>query len=103
MTARAGVTLIELMVVLVILSVIASVTGLALRRAQPLRAVDRRLAVIAEARRVAIDSGRTVTVTVTVGEDSVPVAVTVHPDGSVITDASLGVDRLTGDSRAASR
>jgi prepilin-type N-terminal cleavage/methylation domain-containing protein len=88
------VTLIELMVVLTILSVIAGVTGLAVHRAPPVRATDARVAMIAAARRMAIDSGRSITVTVDV--DSVPTAVTVLPDGDVVADATLGVDRLTG-------
>ena len=96
--ARAGVTLIELMVVLTILSVIAGVTGLALRRAQPPRAVDARTAAIAIARRRALDSGLTVTVTIDI--DSVPTAVTARPDGSVIADGNLGINRLTGTARA---
>jgi prepilin-type N-terminal cleavage/methylation domain-containing protein len=98
MMTRAGVTLIELMIVLVILSVIAGVTGLALRRAQPPRTVDARVAAIAAARRVAIDSGRAVTVIVDI--DSVPTPVTARPDGSVIAEAGLGIDRLTGVARA---
>jgi prepilin-type N-terminal cleavage/methylation domain-containing protein len=98
MMSRAGVTLIELMVVLTILSVIAGVTGLAFRRAQPVRAVDVRMAAIARARQLAIDSGRTVTVLVDI--DSVPTPVTARPDGTVIADASLHVDRLSGGARA---
>jgi prepilin-type N-terminal cleavage/methylation domain-containing protein len=93
-TVRAGVTLVELMVVLVILSVMAAVTGIAVHRTPALRAVDVRVAAVAAARRTAIDSGRTITVIVE--GDSAPVPVTVGPDGSVIADASLGVDRLTG-------
>jgi prepilin-type N-terminal cleavage/methylation domain-containing protein len=91
---RAGVTLIELMVVLTILSVLAAVTGLALRRAQPLGAVDARTAIIARARQLAVDSGRPVHTTVDV--DSVPTPVTAYPDGSVIGDAALHIDRLSG-------
>jgi prepilin-type N-terminal cleavage/methylation domain-containing protein len=98
MIARAGVTLIELMVVLTILSIIAGVTGLALRRAQPPRATDVRMAAIARARQLAIDSGRAVTVVVDL--DSVQTPVTAHPDGSVIADAALHIDRLDGGSRA---
>jgi prepilin-type N-terminal cleavage/methylation domain-containing protein len=93
-TARAGVTLIELMVVLTILSVLAAVAGLALQRAQPLRAVDQRTAIIARARQLAIDSGHTVRTTVDV--DSVSTPITAYPDGSVIGDAALHIDRLSG-------
>ena len=91
---RAGVTLIELMVVLTILSVIAAVTGLALRRAQPVRAVDVRTAIIARARQLAIDSGHPVHATIDL--DSVPTPITANPDGSVIADGVLQIDRLGG-------
>ena len=92
--ARPGVTLVELIVVLTIIGVMAGVAGLAARRAAPVRETDARLAAVLAARRLAIDSARPVTVEI--GGDTVPRRVTANPDGSVVADAQLGIDRLTG-------
>jgi prepilin-type N-terminal cleavage/methylation domain-containing protein len=98
-TMRAGVTLVELIVVLAILSVIAGVTTLAFRHADPGPSVPSWVSAVAAARRTAIDSGRSVSLTIHVG-DAV-YAATALPDGSVIADAPLGIDRLTGEPRRA--
>ncbi len=91
---RAGVTLAELMVVLVLLGLMAGVVGLAFQREHtPLSAgtgTDR----IAAARHEALSSGRTVRFQVTIGGRSVTVAA--FPDGRVIAPAELRVDVLTG-------
>jgi prepilin-type N-terminal cleavage/methylation domain-containing protein len=92
---RAGVTLVELIVVLAILSVVAGVTTLAFRRADTGPSVPLWVSAITQARRVALDSARTVSLTVRVG-DSV-YAATALPDGSVVADPRLGIDRLTGE------
>jgi prepilin-type N-terminal cleavage/methylation domain-containing protein len=97
MTARPGVTLLELMVVLTILSVTAAVTGVAVRRAQPVHVADLRAAAIARARRMAIHSGHPVTASIDI--DSVLAPITALPGGSVIADSTLHVDRLTGGVR----
>ena len=92
---RAGVTLVELMVVLVLLSVMAGIVAVTWR-AEP--AVRTRPTgpreVVAAARLRAIESGSNVTVSVLVGERHVDV--TAHPDGRVVGAASLGFDPLTG-------
>jgi general secretion pathway protein H len=92
---RSGVTLVELIVVLAILGVIAGVTTLAFRTAQPGPRIEPWASAIAQARRTALDSARVVSLTVDIG-DSV-YAATALPDGSVVADARLGVDRLTGE------
>jgi prepilin-type N-terminal cleavage/methylation domain-containing protein len=94
-TMRSGVTLVELIVVLAILSVMAGVTTLAFRRADMTPQVAPWVSAIAAARRTAVDSDRTVSLTVRIG-DSV-YAATALPDGSVVADAALGVDRVTGE------
>jgi prepilin-type N-terminal cleavage/methylation domain-containing protein len=94
-TPRAGVTLVELIVVLAILSVMAGVTTLAFRRVDVTPQAAPWVSAIAAARRTAVDSNRTVSVTVPV-EDNV-YAATALPDGSVVADAALGIDRLTGE------
>lgn len=91
---RLGVTLVELIVVLTILGVVAGVTGLAVRRVAPVHEADARAAAIGAVRRAAIDSARVVTADV--AGDTVPYRVTAYPDGSVVADRALGIDRLTG-------
>ena len=98
-TKRAGVTLVELIVVLAILGVIAGVTTLAFRRADTGPSVPLWVGAIAQARRVALDSARAMSLTVRVG-DSV-YAATALPDGSMVADTGLGFDRLTGEVRRA--
>jgi prepilin-type N-terminal cleavage/methylation domain-containing protein len=95
MTPRAGVTLVEFIVVLAILSVVAGVTTLAFRRADGGPLAPSWIGAVAQARRTALDSARAVNLTVRVG-DSV-YAATALPDGSVVADARLGIDRLTGE------
>jgi prepilin-type N-terminal cleavage/methylation domain-containing protein len=92
---RPGVTLIELIVVLAIVAIMAGVTTLAFRRADMTPTVAPWVSAVAAARRTAVDSGRTVSLTVRVGDKVY--AATALPDGSVVADAALGVDRLTGE------
>jgi len=94
MRDRSGVTLLELMVVLVLLSVLASVVALAFRatpRAQPLDQANKR---VLAARDSALRFGHPVTVNVEVaGSQGVATA---FPDGRVIADTALHFDALTG-------
>ena|SRR5258706_426793 len=92
---RVGVTLVELMVVLVLLSVMAGIVAVTWRPDPPpgTRPSDAR-EVVAAARIRAIESGSNVTVSVLVGDRHVDV--TAHPDGRVVGAASLGFDALTG-------
>jgi prepilin-type N-terminal cleavage/methylation domain-containing protein len=96
---RRGVTLVELIVVLAILAVIAGVTTLAFRRADTRPIAPAWVAAIAAARRIALDSARTVALTITVGDTVL--AATALPDGSVVADARLAFDRLTGEATRA--
>src|SRR5262249_13622587 len=82
---RFGVTLVELIVVIAIVAVIASVTVLAFRRADLIPKVEPWVSAIAAARRTAVDSARSVSLIVRLG-DSV-YAATALPDGSIIADA----------------
>lgn len=93
---RAGVTLAELMVVIVILGVMAAVTGVAFARRAPVRDVDPRNAAIAAARAEAIRSGKPLTIRLG-SADSLALA-TAYPDGRVVTSATVAVDPLTGRS-----
>jgi len=89
---RAGVTLVELLVVLAIMAVMA---GVATFGAPPTHATPSDVAVrTASARRAALASGRPVSVTVVAfGHEH---AMSALPNGVVIADSLLGVDRLTG-------
>jgi prepilin-type N-terminal cleavage/methylation domain-containing protein len=89
-----GNTLIELLVVIAIIGVIAGVTGLAFRGTPEARVVDSAEARLAAARRQAIQSGRSVTVSVV--RHGRAYAATANPDGSVVADTSLAIDRLSG-------
>lgn len=90
---RKGVTLIELLVVLVILGLVSSVVGFApsAMEREPVSDVE---AAIAAARREALGSGSVVTIDVLI--DGRPRSVTALPDGSLVADPTLAVDRLSG-------
>lgn len=93
LAARIGVTLIELLVTLVLLGIIAGVTVLAIRRIDKPRSSDPRV-IIADTLRVVLASGRPALVRILT--DSGPAWSSVRPDGSVVADSLLDVDRLTG-------
>lgn len=103
MTARTrgGVTLVELMVVLVLLGVLAGVVGPALHAAPRAPAVDPVMAAILAARDSAVRAGHPVTIAVEV-EGQVRDA-TALPDGRVLTDAPVGLNPLSGSAHDAVR
>jgi prepilin-type N-terminal cleavage/methylation domain-containing protein len=90
---RRGTTLLEMLISVVLLGILASVATPALRRVTAPPAGDAFTA-IAESLDVAIASGRTITLEVVV--ESRPAFATVYPDGSVVADSAIHVDRLTG-------
>jgi prepilin-type N-terminal cleavage/methylation domain-containing protein len=97
---RAGVTLIELIVVIAILGVIAGLTGIAMRnadRAAPPSTARR----IAAARHEAITRGTPVELLLSSGDTSYTVLAL--PDGRVLADSALGIDVVSGAQRDASR
>lgn len=92
-TMRAGVTLLELLVVLVILAISTGITGVALNSA-PRAAPPTFSARIAHARRDAIRSGRSVTLPL---HDSTGVhVVRVSPDGTVLGASPFAVEWASG-------
>ncbi len=91
--SRAGVTLVELAVVIVVLELLSAMSGLALSRLRPMPD-DPRAHAVRRARTAAIDSGRAVTI----GGDTAPVLFL--PDGRTI---GLGLDPLTGELISAPR
>jgi prepilin-type N-terminal cleavage/methylation domain-containing protein len=88
-----GTTLVELLVVLCILGVIASVTVLAIRRLDS-PSPDDPAPILAESLRAAVDTPRTIVVRV--AHDGRPLSATIRPDGSMVADSALDADRLTG-------
>lgn len=98
---RAGVTLAELLVVIVILAVMAGVTVVAFARREPVAVANPILASIAAARVKSVNSGRPETIRLG-PPDSFALA-TVYPDGRVVTNAPVGIDPLSGRSGDAAR
>jgi prepilin-type N-terminal cleavage/methylation domain-containing protein len=99
--ARAGVTLIELIVVLAMLSILAGVVALALR-AEPSHdpgAATRALALAA--RDSSLRSGRAVSFISVVND--VEQAATAYPDGRIVAEASFRIDALSGRAADATR
>jgi hypothetical protein len=85
--------MLELIITLAVLALIASMTTLALRRTDRADPADR-AHTISDSSNAAVDASRTSSVAL---PDSVlPRIGTVHPDGSVVADSSLHVDRLSG-------
>lgn len=100
-TARRGFTLAELMVVIMILGVMAAVTGVAFATKAPVPVADARLARVAAARDSAVRTGQPTTVQLDV--DGALYLATTYPDGRVITDAPVAIDPLSGRSVRATR
>ena len=98
---RDGVTLAELMVVIVMLGVMAGVTAVAFARREPSAAANPTLAAIAAARAESIGSGKAVLIRLE-SDGSLSLA-TAYPDGRVVTDAPVAIDPLTGRSGDAAR
>lgn len=94
-----GVTVVELLVVLILLGLMAGVVGLTLRTAQPVRHPDAAHLAATQARDSAIHSGRPVTIVFT--SDSQRLDITALPDGQLVADARLAIDPLTGRANAA--
>lgn len=94
MTARRGVTLVELVVVIVLLSVVAAVGGISARRARPIQVADAAVSRVLAARDSALASGRMVTVLVRIAGQQT--SATAYPDGRLLADPRLGIDPFSG-------
>lgn len=91
-TASFGMTLIEVIVVVALIGAIGGVTALTLPRANALPANDPGR-VLAETRRTALRTGAARTARLII--DSVAHDVVAMPDGSVVADTGVALDRFT--------
>ena len=91
--SRRGTTLIELLIVLCVLGVVAGVTALAIRRIDR-PSSDDPATILAESLRAAVDTPRTILVRIP--NDGKPLWATIRPDGSIVGDSALEMDRFTG-------
>jgi type II secretory pathway pseudopilin PulG len=95
------VTLIELIVVLVLLSIVAGVVVLAIRATPSARPGDAALARVLAVRDSAIRTGRTRTITVAIA--GAQRSATAYPDGRVVADSAFHIDLLSGRPNDATR
>jgi prepilin-type N-terminal cleavage/methylation domain-containing protein len=93
--AQRGGTLIEMLVTLALLGVLASVATLAIRRVAPPDPNDP-LTIIADTINAVMKTGRPATLRFVV--NGRPALATLNPDGSIVADTVLHIDRLTGES-----
>jgi prepilin-type N-terminal cleavage/methylation domain-containing protein len=93
-SARPGITLVELIVALAIMAITAGIAGVAYSRAERVTALDEVEARLGAARQAAIRDRRAVTVTLTI--DGHVQDLTAFPDGSVVIDGPGDWDLLAG-------
>ena len=91
--ARTAATLIELLVTLALMGVVLGVATLAVRRIDP-PPLDDPYYMIRDSLRLAVSTGRSSTIRLLVA--GAAAAMTVNPDGSVVGDSVLGIERFTG-------
>lgn len=93
--ARAGTTLVELLVVLLVLGIATTIAGLAFHGSRTTPTPEATMVgEIAAARREAIATGRDVPTMMLL--DGRPHAVTAHADGTVLADSLPALDPLSG-------
>jgi prepilin-type N-terminal cleavage/methylation domain-containing protein len=91
---RAGVTLLELILVLAILGFMAGIVGLAAPRIVTITKADSATASAMELRALSIRGGHVVTGDVSMRSGIV--VVSAYPDGRVLADSALRIDPLSG-------
>jgi prepilin-type N-terminal cleavage/methylation domain-containing protein len=93
MRCRYGMTLVELLVTLAIMGVLLGVVTLAVRRiAEPAPADPYHM--VGDSLRAAASIGRPISLLFVL--HGAPVAATVFPDGSIVGDSVLAIERLSG-------
>ena len=88
-----GMTLVELLVTLAIMGVLLGVVTLAVRRIDEPVLKDP-YHIVGDSLRAAAASGRAISLLFVMHGTSV--AATVFPDGSIVSDSALAIDRLSG-------
>lgn len=91
--ARHGLTLLEVVISVTILGVTASVATMVIRRAPPSDPTNP-ATVIADTLERVLATGARVTLQFTVNAH--PALATINPDGSIVADSALAIERLTG-------
>ncbi len=91
---RSGVTLVELMVVILLLGLLSGVVGLTVGSTPRVSSLDPTTVAVLQVHDSALRSGYPVTIAFSY-EGSTHRA-TAYPDGRVITDATIGIDPLSG-------
>lgn len=98
---RAGTTLLEMIVALAVLGIVAGVAGVAMRAADRPDPAAERAALVAAARRTALEERRPVVLSLPDSSGSGTVEGVAYPDGRVLlAGAAVEVDPLTGRPRA---
>jgi prepilin-type N-terminal cleavage/methylation domain-containing protein len=92
-SSRCGFTLVELLVVVSIMAIMSSVAVLAARNVKPPRPDDPRQ-ILADSQQRALAEGRQIRVRLIV--NGWPASAVAGPDGSIVADSALEVERFTG-------
>ncbi len=90
---RRGFTLVELLVAMAVLAIISMTATLAVRGADA-PAVDDPWRILADSQRIALATGRTIVLRLTVAGKMAHASI--RPDGSVAADSILEIERLSG-------
>jgi prepilin-type N-terminal cleavage/methylation domain-containing protein len=96
---RYGVTLVELLVVILLLGLLAGVVGLTIGSTQQVPSLDPITAAVVQARDSALRMGHPVTIPIAIAGRAH--RATAYPDGRVLTNAPIGIDQLSGSTRGA--
>jgi prepilin-type N-terminal cleavage/methylation domain-containing protein len=91
---RHGVTLVELMVVILLLGLLSGVVGLTMGSNPHVASLDPIAVAVMQARDSALSTGHRVTISLRV--DGRSRSATAFPDGRVLTDAPIEIDPLSG-------
>jgi prepilin-type N-terminal cleavage/methylation domain-containing protein len=92
-SSRTGLTLIEVVITLTLLALTAALANLAIKRVEDPDPSDPRT-IIADSLAVAVREARTITVAMPT--DSGLLEATLRPDGSIVADQRLEIERLIG-------